>query len=478
MARTKHRKPGGGGPPSRPGPNNSQPPSNQGPKNRPGAGQQYRPRSRSPPRNYRPRSRSPRRGPPQHSSPFQFGQRYRSQRDDERGGNRQPRPRDDENPRDLQDHGRVSFDFRSNVAAPRFPAQNAGNRQFDRADNRQGNQHFDRADNRQGNRRKNDRFRREYRRFPQTHDRPIMRALREGEGERTPERLDGMAEAPNRFHVLEGALDLDDHASSDSVEDTEMEPSKKRQKVDDDVKATQVPKWSNPDPYTVLPPADESRAKRLDVVKLIRNSKLTPSAGDSATSQNAIVENADFVSLDFGSREDPKEDENPEEYVPPEPTVNDLNIVATVQTQNIHGLPAKPPPPLSGFVPAVNGELVAVAPPLPLANASSVEHELHVSSGFSIQMERLNLVGPKPTSTLTTAAAQRAEAAARDQRDSYIPEGPSRGTKRKRTVVEFGTISPEWLTLGRQHVDPTPWFRPKAQDSPNMGLRYKNSYWF
>lgn len=57
-----------------------------------------------------------------------------------------------------------------------------------------------------------------------------------------------------------------------------------------------APKWSNPDPYTVLPPPDETQSKRVDVVKLIRKARIAATAAQP-TQEDAVKTNEDFISL-------------------------------------------------------------------------------------------------------------------------------------------------------------------------------------
>jgi non-canonical poly(A) RNA polymerase PAPD5/7 len=76
------------------------------------------------------------------------------------------------------------------------------------------------------------------------------------------------------------------------------EPKKKQARTE--VKAADgdsVPKWSNPDPYTVLPPTDESQRKKKDVVKLIRKARVA-SSSEHTTKTEAVTD--DFISFDFG----------------------------------------------------------------------------------------------------------------------------------------------------------------------------------
>jgi non-canonical poly(A) RNA polymerase PAPD5/7 len=115
-----------------------------------------------------------------------------------------------------------------------------------------------------------------------------------------------MTDAPTRFRAAQ------DIPNSDN-EDEEMgddEVPTKRRKVDAPSAVAVATKWSNPDPYTTLPPVDENRAKRTDVVQLIRKAKL--GTAGAASSSNGIAENNDFVPLDFGSDGSDDEDDRNE----------------------------------------------------------------------------------------------------------------------------------------------------------------------
>lgn len=118
-------------------------------------------------------------------------------------------------------------------------------------------------------------------------------------------------------------IDMDDVSDSDEQEmdfdsdiengvaseaenaDAGEEPPRKKQMQErtaqEQVVATSIPKWSNPDPYTVLPPPDESQKRKKDVVKLIRKARISIKL-DEAT-KNAVAKNDDFISLDFGGDE-------------------------------------------------------------------------------------------------------------------------------------------------------------------------------
>ncbi|KAE8349126.1 hypothetical protein BDV28DRAFT_160752 [Aspergillus coremiiformis] len=92
-----------------------------------------------------------------------------------------------------------------------------------------------------------------------------------------------------------------------SDENDESRPRKKRVLESNTVASVPTPppapKWSNPDPYTVLPPPDESQSKKVDVVKLIRKARIAASAQPVKT--DAVADNEDFIS--FGDLVDEEE---------------------------------------------------------------------------------------------------------------------------------------------------------------------------
>ncbi|KAL8729939.1 MAG: hypothetical protein Q9166_004384 [cf. Caloplaca sp. 2 TL-2023] len=86
----------------------------------------------------------------------------------------------------------------------------------------------------------------------------------------------------------------------DQPEETLEPPAKRRATgpVKDSKQEASVPKWSNPDPYTVLPPVDESQRRRRDVVKIIRKARIT--AEKETATENQVAANDDFISFGFG----------------------------------------------------------------------------------------------------------------------------------------------------------------------------------
>lgn len=148
-----------------------------------------------------------------------------------------------------------------------------------------------------------------------TSDRPLLSSKRET----TPEQLlaveAGEKPAP-KFASLD-ALSDSEEAEMDFSEDSEEErrPHKKRALGLDGNDTPQpvpapTPKWSNPDPYTVLPPPDETQHKKIDMIKLIRKARLANA--NLPKKNDAVVQNEDFISLGGldGSRDDDPSEED------------------------------------------------------------------------------------------------------------------------------------------------------------------------
>ncbi|KJK61570.1 Cid1 family poly A polymerase [Aspergillus parasiticus SU-1] len=139
---------------------------------------------------------------------------------------------------------------------------------------------------------------------PPTSERPLLRSRRET----TPDLLvateNGDDKPALKFAPIESLSDSEEadmDVSSDENDD-ESRPRKKRALESNNCNTPAsaptpppAPKWSNPDPYTVLPPPDETQSKRVDVVKLIRKARIAASAQPAKT--DAVADNEDFISL-------------------------------------------------------------------------------------------------------------------------------------------------------------------------------------
>ncbi|KAJ6139373.1 hypothetical protein N7471_005859 [Penicillium samsonianum] len=131
---------------------------------------------------------------------------------------------------------------------------------------------------------------------PATSDRPLLSSKRES----TPERLEGETKPELKFAEISTLSDSEE-AEMDMSDESDTERPRKRRALgldgpqDTAPAPPSAPKWSNPDPYTALPPPAETTNKRVDVVKLIRKARLDIAAKTDET--DAVKQNSDFISL-------------------------------------------------------------------------------------------------------------------------------------------------------------------------------------
>ena len=117
-------------------------------------------------------------------------------------------------------------------------------------------------------------------------DRPLLAGLRGA----SPDPIFRGGNTAEKFRQVDDLTDSDEEEMdfSRSDDDEEQRPKKRLRSG---------PLWSNPDPYTALPPVSENQKKKHDVVKLIRKSRVIP---PEALSTSAVAaDDQDFISLDM-----------------------------------------------------------------------------------------------------------------------------------------------------------------------------------
>ena len=139
-------------------------------------------------------------------------------------------------------------------------------------------------------------------------DRPL---LQQHAGENDKEQMLGVDLATQKFIPIEDISESDedglnesnsslveDESRTNEEKDASHEPPTKRRELtlNGAADGDSVPKWSNPDPYSVLPPVDEIHRKRKDPVAFIR--KGFKPADEKATEQSQVAANDDFISFD------------------------------------------------------------------------------------------------------------------------------------------------------------------------------------
>ena len=263
-----------------------------------------------------------------------------------------------------------------------------------------------------------------------------------------------------------------------NVEELPERPAKRRALPDHFSEASSVPKWSNPDPYTVLPPVDEPQRKRKDVVKLIRKARIAAEMEDAL--QNEVSANNDFISFGF---EDEQDNEDGEEQPPGVPgaatgphqpdqqslyhgavkdapqatsaitSANQMGPPTMLPARPAAGLPQKPDTVVHGDALAVNGHSsLPPIPPMPKTiQPSSGDHDLPTQGSFGNQNDALG--SRKRTYD--------------DEIKVALPRPPPR--RKGKGGPSNGSLSSEWIP--DRGKDPTPWLVRSTLRTESPGFR-------
>lgn len=102
----------------------------------------------------------------------------------------------------------------------------------------------------------------------------------------------------DKFRAVDDLTDSEEEEMAQS-EDEEQGRTKRIRVHRGDADSAPAPKWSNPDPYTSLPPVQTGEpVKRTDVLRLIRKARLDA----DSTAQNAANQD-DYISFDMDDEE-------------------------------------------------------------------------------------------------------------------------------------------------------------------------------
>ncbi len=282
----------------------------------------------------------------------------------------------------------------------------------------------------------------------------------------------------------EDVSDSDEESMDESNSDAEkaeldgdgsLEPPQKRRNLGSSkrngIDGENEPKWSNPDPYTVLPPVDEEARKRKDVVKLIRKSDLHTIKKEAQ--HNQVAANDDFISFEF---EDDKASIRDEVALSPNPVDQDDYGV---------GVPGAPSGPRQHFshLENLHGQASGDAP------------------GTYSKAETANSLGPPPAlfavsplapeeiviDTQLSRRVMSSEYSKRGSASASFPYDDGALGNRKRTYDDeikgeiaqprkragfgqaSGSVLPEWVP--HQDTDPLPWLRRSDTITANVGFR-------
>ncbi|TVY76069.1 Non-canonical poly(A) RNA polymerase [Lachnellula suecica] len=294
----------------------------------------------------------------------------------------------------------------------------------------------------------------------------------------TPELMPGMDEDAGtvRYKAVDDMSDSDEadmDVSDDESGDEAQQPRKKvartnNKTADGDSAPTwsDAPKWSNPDPYTALPPPDESQRKKKDVVKLIRKARVTNSAENTVKP----VETDDFISFDFGDDQAMDLTDEVGNGVPGAPTgprtnqtqlTNNLQLRDSSHTQN---KPRDEPSRSSALAPTTSYQepsRVHALPPKPMG-PNTVNGE---SSRVQVQLP--TRPPKKSAAVIDLTSDPNLGSRKRNVRDEIrgppkIHGRPGRGVPSKGHIVDSWKVRPD--------SPATPWIGMDHSKSANMGL--------
>ncbi|TID07332.1 Poly(A) RNA polymerase protein 1 [Colletotrichum higginsianum] len=239
---------------------------------------------------------------------------------------------------------------------------------------------------------------------------------------------------------------------SDNSDGESGEPSTKRaRRSGNDESGNSIPKWSNPDPYTALPPPDAAERKKKDMVKMIRKARVDETAADKLA---ASTEAEEFISFDLdepGGNDNGNADEEEEIILPPSEPPSPPS--------------PPPPPPPHPAPPAQASHDIAREPPSgpradrdsrPAPNASAA------STAPSTPANKPSSLPPKPLVADDALGSRKRTA------DDHIKPPTYGPLKKVNRMPVGGAILPEWQVT--KDEDPTPWIQADHSKTSDMSV--------
>lgn len=231
----------------------------------------------------------------------------------------------------------------------------------------------------------------------------------------------------------EAAMDISDDSDAD-----DNQPAAKRVRLDND---DSVPKWSNPDPYTALPPPDESQRKKKDVVQMIRKARVEADAQKQSDNKEA----AEFISFDFTDDED--EDDH-------------SNVMTSLQDTRVLNAPTGPRSTLSGPLPSS----LPPKPPTAPGMHSSLPHQIP-----AVQDAQPAKVTPAKKAQTVDLSASTNLGSRKRTADDRIKERPHQPLQKGKKMRADATVESAWKP--KKDEDACPWALVDHSSEPNMGVR-------
>lgn len=255
--------------------------------------------------------------------------------------------------------------------------------------------------------------------------------------------------------------------------DAAERPAKRRALPTQSNEASSAPKWSNPDPYTVLPPVDDAQRKRTDVVKLIRKARIAAEKEEGA--QNEVSKNTDFIS--FGSEDDrgpqklshppgilgaptgPRESNNHNHTDRAQVAMNAAPGASSVSASV--GNMGPPPGLLSGSRP--KPEVGKGKYPASTNTQNQIPTE-RLANGSRTNKDHITVNKPSVNANGDLGSRKRTH---NDEIKGQVPRPPPR--KKGKGSQSNGSLSSDWIPYG--DVDATPWLVDSTFKTENPGFR-------
>jgi non-canonical poly(A) RNA polymerase PAPD5/7 len=262
----------------------------------------------------------------------------------------------------------------------------------------------------------------------------------------TPELMLGIDDEKGngvRYRALD-EMSVSDDGDDDAADDSTGYRKKKSRSDNTAADGDSVPRWSNPDPYTALPPPDESQRKKKDVVKLIRKARVTDGA-DGSAKVGAVSD--DFISFDMDEEEGAMKPAFDHEPVPKfdVPINAPAGPRAPAQQRRQADMPESS---AHGYVPDTKNNPVKI----------DLRHKLPDKPARNVVIDLTS--DPALGSRKRTHGDEIKLQAPRELNNSFGGKTPKAG----------GTVVPTWKV--KPGSNSTPWVELDHSNSANMGLWY------
>ncbi|KAK9423704.1 hypothetical protein SUNI508_13934 [Seiridium unicorne] len=270
------------------------------------------------------------------------------------------------------------------------------------------------------------------------HDENVEDLLGDTTNRATYRDVDELSQSDDAAMDISGESEVDD-----------IQPAAKRVRLTDDQEA---PKWSNPDPYTALPPPDETQRKKKDVVQMIRKARVDAEAKKAAGASEA----AEFISFDFSDEEDKNEKE--------------LNGSSRKDFGD-HSTPTAPRSMLSSALPSTlpprPPEISVLQGPPHQQNHAQGNHNLPSLSSqtpaTTTASRSTKQKAPVDLSASTNLGSRKRTA------DDQIKERPHQRLQRGKKMKADATVEFGWQAIDDEEA--CPWAVHDHSAEPNMGVR-------